>query len=108
MDHFQRAIQAKPNDAEAYNNLGIALAGQGKWAEAIQRYEQAIKIRPDYAKARISLGLALAAQGKLADGLEQMQQALALATAQGNAPLAASIRARIQSLQPNLPLPPPQ
>ena len=33
--HFLKALQIKPDNAEAHNNLGFALAGRGRIDEAI-------------------------------------------------------------------------
>ncbi|WP_347822102.1 tetratricopeptide repeat protein [uncultured Planktomarina sp.] len=41
----------KPDYAEAYNNMGIALKDQGKLEEAIEAYNKALAIKPDYAEA---------------------------------------------------------
>ena len=48
---FQKAIDIKPNNAAAYNNMGNALKGQGKLEEAIGAYNKALSIKPDSADA---------------------------------------------------------
>jgi Flp pilus assembly protein TadD len=53
----KRAIQIKPDMAEAYNNLGVAYDGSGMYREAIEAQKQAIQIKPDFAKALYNLGL---------------------------------------------------
>jgi tetratricopeptide (TPR) repeat protein len=105
IQHYERALQLKPDDAEAHCSLGAMLATQDKLAEAIQHFEQALRLKPDYAEAHCNLGVALASQGKSAEAILHFQQALALATAQGNAMLAESIRTRLRSYQPAM-LPP--
>jgi protein O-mannosyl-transferase len=62
----------------AHNNLGLALADQGKVAEAIQHYEFALQIKPDNAKAHYNLGSALARQGKLTEAIQHYEEALRL------------------------------
>ncbi len=62
----------------AHNNLGLALAGEGKLAEAIEHYDQALQFMPDYAKAQNNLGVALAGEGKLVEAVEHYEQALQL------------------------------
>jgi tetratricopeptide (TPR) repeat protein len=62
----------------AHNNLGVALAAQGKWAEAIQHYEQALQLEPEDPKALNNSGVALAAQGKWAEAIQHYEQALQL------------------------------
>ena len=103
---YERAIQLKPDDAEAHCSLGAVLATQGKLAEAVQHFEQALRLKPDYAEAACNLGIALASQGKSAEAVLHFQQALALATAQGKAMLAESIRTRLRPSQPALRPPP--
>jgi Flp pilus assembly protein TadD len=60
--HFDRAVTSlgesvalKPDYAEGYNNLGIALASGGKLAEAIACWERALRLKPDFADARRNL-----------------------------------------------------
>jgi tetratricopeptide (TPR) repeat protein len=48
-----------PNDAEAHNNLGNALASQGIFKKAISHYSETLRIKPDYAEARENLKRAL-------------------------------------------------
>ncbi len=47
-----KPIRLKPDYAEAHNNLGIALASQGRLPEAIAHWEEAMRLRPDFADAR--------------------------------------------------------
>ena len=58
-------INAKPDYAEAYNNLGVILQAQERLEEAIEACKQAINIKPDYAEAYNSLGNSFKEQGKL-------------------------------------------
>ena len=60
-------ITNRPNDAGAYNNLGLALMNQGKLDEAIARFTQAIQRDQTLVAAYNNLGLALAENGKLND-----------------------------------------
>ncbi len=100
IQQYEQALQIKPRYLDALNNLGTALAVQGKPVEAIQCFNRVLQLKPDSAGTRFNLGLALAGQGKSAEAMQHFQQALALATAQGNAPLAAAIRARMGSVAP--------
>jgi tetratricopeptide (TPR) repeat protein len=47
IQHYERAIQLDPDYANAHFNLGLALAGQGRAAEAEQHFEQALKLAID-------------------------------------------------------------
>ena len=53
----------------AHNNLGVALADQGRLEEAISQYREAIRLKDDNSEAHNNLGIALAAQGKLDEAI---------------------------------------
>jgi serine/threonine-protein kinase len=57
-------IALRPEYAEDYVNLGIAVSGQGRPKEAEQAFRDAIRLKPDLARAHNSLGVALNAQGR--------------------------------------------
>ena len=65
--HFQRAVQLKPDFAEAHNYLGTALLQAGKVPEAIEQYREALRIKPDYMDAQINLDRALSREGSGGD-----------------------------------------
>jgi protein O-mannosyl-transferase len=44
---YLRATQADPNIADAYNALGIVLAGEGKVEEAVAMFQKAVLLRPE-------------------------------------------------------------
>lgn len=56
---FGRALDLKPEYAEANNSLGALLAQGGEVPAAIDRFRAALKVRPDYADALNNLGYAL-------------------------------------------------
>ena len=60
------------------NNLGIALAGAGRFSDAIGHLSRAVELKPDYASAWDNLGLALAGAGRLAEAISRYEQALRL------------------------------
>ena len=62
--HYQKALEIKPDYAEAHNNLGLALAGCGRVDEAIICFQKALEIKPDYAEARRNLDAAQASKSK--------------------------------------------
>ena len=53
---IRKALEIKPDYAEAHNNLGLALASRGQVDEAIAHYRKALEIKPDYAEAHNNLG----------------------------------------------------
>jgi tetratricopeptide (TPR) repeat protein len=78
VSEYRRAIQLRPDYADAHCNLGGALAAQGKLTEAVSEFRRAIQLRPDYADAHSNLGGALAAQGKLTEAVSDFRRAIQL------------------------------
>ena len=54
---YLKAIELKPDYAEAYYNLGLAYKNQGNLTKAIESYKKAIEVDPDHADAYINLGI---------------------------------------------------
>jgi len=85
--HWPVIDQSGPS-ASALNNLGIALARQGRIAEAIRSYELAIRARPAFAVAHNNLAATLARQGKLDEAIRYYREAVRIdpdyATAHNN------------------------
>jgi len=73
---WSHAVAIDPRSPIGQIGLGLALARQGKLAEAIAHYEQALRIKPDHAAAHTNWGDALAQQGKPAEAIEHYQRAL--------------------------------
>lgn len=44
---WKKALAANPNDAAAYNNLGVAYERKGLWQEAEKSYLQALRLDPN-------------------------------------------------------------
>ena len=59
MSRYEKAIELKPNYAEAYSNLGNALTNLNRFEEAVSSYETAIELKPNYAEANYNCGNAL-------------------------------------------------
>ncbi|NJK51519.1 tetratricopeptide repeat protein [Candidatus Gracilibacteria bacterium] len=75
---WRRVIQLKPNLAEAYNNLGLALGQQGELEGAIAAYQKAIQLDPNLVVAYYNLGLVLGEQGELEEAIAAYQKAIEL------------------------------
>jgi protein O-mannosyl-transferase len=103
--HYEPALHLKLDVADAQYITGVAFATRKQWDQAIELYEGVLRVKPDFAEAHYRLGLALAGRGKPAEAGEQFQQALALATAQGNAALAQTVRDRLETNPPASPHP---
>jgi tetratricopeptide (TPR) repeat protein len=91
------ALACNSNSSLAHKNLGVALAGQGKLAEAIQHFERVLQLEPndakayytyynlglalaksDYAEAYNNLGAVLARQGELPRAIQDYERATQL------------------------------
>lgn len=75
---FRHALAINDDNELAHNNLAAALAGQGRFQEAIVHLRRAISLKPKDAKARSNLGIALVNLGNTKEAIPQLQQALAL------------------------------
>lgn len=54
---FQRAVQANPQNAVAYNGLGMALRESRDYARSEQAYLRALTLNPNYGAANLNLGI---------------------------------------------------
>ena len=73
---YPQEIEGNRTDADAYNNLGNALVGQGKLKEAAQAYHCALEISPNDADTYNNLASVLVGQGKLEEATQAYHQAL--------------------------------
>ncbi|MBD2474634.1 tetratricopeptide repeat protein [Anabaena sp. FACHB-83] len=67
---YDKALEIKPDDHDAWNNRGIALWNLGRYEEAIAAYDKALEIKPDDHDAWYNRGIAL-------DDLERYEEAIA-------------------------------
>jgi protein O-mannosyl-transferase len=73
------SLRFKPNRADAYNNLGLIAAEEGKLGpvtaqavkleEAIFYYDQALRLNPEYTQAHGNLAVALFQQGRFEEAI---------------------------------------
>jgi tetratricopeptide (TPR) repeat protein len=75
---FKQVISAKPNDPEAYYNLGTLYLRRNSLQEAQQYLEQTVKLRPNYPEAWNNLGMLAAQGGNTEDAIRNFQQSLQL------------------------------
>ena len=80
---YRKALDIKPDYADARNDLGISLDKLGKSDEAILQYREAIvqyqkdpRINPAYPMALNNLGVALLGKGDINEAVAQFQKAL--------------------------------
>jgi Flp pilus assembly protein TadD/peroxiredoxin len=82
---FMQVIDAKPQDPEAYYNLGTLYLRKNSLQEARQYLEQTLKLRPDYPEAWNNLGMLSAQQGQTDDAIRQFKESLRLRPAYATA-----------------------
>jgi hypothetical protein len=75
---FTHAAAVIPDNYVAQVQLGNALAEQGRFAEAIDRYRAALRVKPDLAEAHGNLGALLAQEGRLDEAIAEYAEALRL------------------------------
>ncbi len=73
---FEHTLAVTDKNFVIHNNLGTALAQQGKTREAMAHYAQALQIKPSYVEAHYNLGKFLAEQGKIQEAITHYTQAL--------------------------------
>jgi Flp pilus assembly protein TadD/peroxiredoxin len=75
---FQSVIAAKPNEPEAYYNLGTLYLRRSDLQNARGYLDQAVKLRPDYPEAWNNLGMIAAQLGQADEGVRNFQKSLQL------------------------------
>lgn len=82
---WRHALALDEKSSFAHNNLGLALAGRGAFAEAINHFRRAVEIDPAFVEAQTNLGYFLAQQGAPEEGIAHLRQALKIDPAFANA-----------------------
>jgi tetratricopeptide (TPR) repeat protein len=76
LNYFERAIPYTPNYSTLDVNLGIALGGLHRDAEAEQHFRRAISLAPDVADPHFFYGRWLNAVGRTPESASQLEQAV--------------------------------
>jgi tetratricopeptide (TPR) repeat protein len=76
IDCYKQMLRIKPDYAEAYYNMGVALKNKGNLEAAIDSYRQALKIKPDYADAFNNIGNIFKDKGDPEAAIDSYRQAL--------------------------------
>ena len=96
--HYRKALEIKPDYADAHNNLGSALAGTAGSTRRSSSTSKALEIKPDFAEAHNNLGTALAGCRRVDEAIAHYQKALEIkpeyADAHNNLGLALAMRGR--------------
>lgn len=75
---YQQAIALKPDYAEAYSKLGIALREQKQLKAAVESFQQALRLNPELVEAYYKLGTVFEAQGQYEAAIKAYQNAISL------------------------------
>jgi Flp pilus assembly protein TadD/peroxiredoxin len=75
---FKQVIAAKPEDPEAFYNLGTLYLRKNDLREARQYLEQTVKLRPNYPEAWNNLGMVAAQEGQTEEAVRNFKQSLSL------------------------------
>ena len=78
IDHYNKAIELNPQDAEAYHNRGIAKADSGDYQGAFADFDKAIELNPKDADAYQNRGVAKADSGDHQGALADYNKAIEL------------------------------
>jgi tetratricopeptide (TPR) repeat protein len=73
---FRHALDVTSGNYLAHHNLGVALADEGRFAEAIKQYQAALQIEPNAANVQTDYGNALARSGRIPEAIAHYQAAL--------------------------------
>jgi len=75
---WRHALALDEKSSFAHNNLGLALAERGAFAEALGAFRRAVQIDPAFVEAQTNLGSFLARHGSSEEAISHLQQALAI------------------------------
>ena len=77
-NHFERAVQLDPRDAEALDRLAMLRFGEQNYEAAFGLYQSLIEVNPDNAQTHSNLGATLYYLGRPEEALQSFERALAL------------------------------
>jgi len=75
-ESFQQVIAAKPDNADAYYNLGTLNLRRNHLDEAKHFLEKTVELRPKFAEAWNNLGMLAAQQGNTDEAIQNFQQSI--------------------------------
>jgi len=86
IEHSEEALRIRPRDADAQNNLGLALLQTDDPQRAVTHWEKALEVNPGHMNAEVNLAwvLATAADDSLRDGARAVQLAEDVANRAGH------------------------
>ncbi len=76
--YYEQALRLRPDFADGYNTLGMALQRAGNWGRAVECFQQALRLAPTFVPALNNLGTVLQNLGKWAEAAAVFEEALKL------------------------------
>ena len=77
-DAFRQVISRKPNEPEAYYNLGTLYLRRNQIKEAREHLEQTVRLKPNYPEAWNNLGMIAAEENRVDEAIQNFKQSLSL------------------------------
>ena len=77
-ESFLEVVAAKPDDPDAYYNLGTLSLRRNDFVQARQYLERTLKLRSNYPEAWNNLGMMAAQEGRTDEAIQNFQQSLLL------------------------------
>lgn len=85
IDHYEKALQLDPRNADIHCNLAVLLGRQKRFDEAIVHFQTALEIQPNDADTRCNFGANLVRLARLDEAIEQFRKAVQLQPANAEA-----------------------
>ena len=73
---YKKVVELKPDLAQAYNNLGVALKRKGELTAAADKFNEALERQPDFSAALNNRGWTFAEQDRWSEARRDFEQAL--------------------------------
>jgi tetratricopeptide (TPR) repeat protein len=75
---YAKVVELRPEAAEAYNNLGVALRKKGQLEKAVTSFDRALELRADYREARSNRGWVYVEQKRWQEARRDFEEVLKL------------------------------
>jgi Flp pilus assembly protein TadD len=73
---YSKVVELRPDNPEAYNNLGVAQKRKGDLDQAVASFNKALDLKPDYSAAMSNLGWVFAEQNNWGGARRAFERAL--------------------------------
>jgi Flp pilus assembly protein TadD len=78
VEHLERVVRDRPDDAPSHNDLGVALMLQGNVSKAVCHLHEAVRLKPETPGAHYTLGQVFLRLGRWGEAAAAFSQAVAL------------------------------